>query len=288
MSERFDVLEVAATTEIERVERAFDRHLGREVTLVTPGPWFAANATPSGIDRVAREARLMARVDHPAVAYLLDVVVAERIVTMVLAPIRGMLLDHRLRLGPLTWQQVRDLGLQLADGLAAIHAAGVVHRGIGPSSVFVDETGACVLAGFSFAKELDSGDPSSIAHAADGAVPLPRPCYPAPEQAAGRRADARADVYALGCLLYRCLAGAEAGPASGIDRLRLPDVPDALMQAVGRCLAPDLRSRLATMTQVVAELGAVTETAGRRRAGHLLWLVVCLVALAVLLFFLLR
>ncbi len=217
---RFEVLEVLSTSTVETQLRARDRLLGREVLLKTSGVGMA-RLLKGGDDQeqTLREARALAQVQHPGIARILDVVDLESGPLLVLEPVDGETLAERLwRVGPLPTGEVVRLGIDLAQALDAVHAAGIVHRGIGPESVFLRPDGTPVLGGFHFVK-----DGSGIAHSTGGtsiryqtatqtwtsdASERPtRPPRPAPEQIKGEKADPRSDVFGLGWLLFESLTG---------------------------------------------------------------------------------
>src|SRR5205814_2879423 len=117
----------------------------------------------------------------------------------------GELLSESLRL-PVA--RAQSIARQLADALAAVHAVGIVHRDFKPHNVIVDEDGHAVLMDFGIARtDLPTGE------TAPGRI-TGTPEYMAPEQARGEKVDARADLYALGCVLYRMLAGEVPFPAA--------------------------------------------------------------------------
>ncbi|HUP86166.1 MAG TPA: serine/threonine-protein kinase [Acidimicrobiales bacterium] len=154
--------------------------------------------------RVLREARAAARVGHPRLVTIFDVVEEEGTVFLVQelvdAPtLKQLVTEH----GPFSPAEVARIGAQLADGLAAAHAGGVVHRDEKPSNVMVREDGSVKLADFGIASV--SGDPQLTATG----VVIGSPAYMAPEQATGHRVTAAADVWSLGATLYFAVEGAQ-------------------------------------------------------------------------------
>ena len=162
--------------------------------------------------RVLREARAAARVAHPRLVTIFDVVEDEGTVFLVQelvdAPTLKELVIER---GPLSPTEVARIGAQLADGLAAAHANGVVHRDVKPSNVMVRDDGTIKLADFGIASV--SGDPQITATG----VVMGSPAYMAPEQATGERVDAAADVWSLGATLYFAVEGTQ--PFGSTDTL---------------------------------------------------------------------
>jgi tetratricopeptide (TPR) repeat protein len=191
--------------------------------------------------------------------------------------VSGETLAHRVRRGPLAVEEVVRLGAQAAEALAAAHARGVVHRDIKPSNLMLSEDGRIKVLDFGVAKHLVwAGEPKASeedmetwSRTAAGII-VGTPAYMAPEQIAGDAVDARADVYALGCVLYEALAGCP--PFTGastaevlrrsltevprpLDSIR-PDVPPALAEIVTRALDRDPSGRHASGGELARALRA--------------------------------
>src|SRR5262245_64977388 len=214
LPERFEVLEELASGETEVLWRARDRVLLREVVLKRPGPGLAAAfRSRDAREQVLQEARALARVRHPAVVRLLDAIETPEGPLLVLEPAPGETLAEVLaRDGRLAPREVVAIGERLAGALEALHAAGVVHRGISAENVVLDAAGAASIGGIHFAKLAGDGTgfDTSIQYRGSSAVldaqagapapgaPRAQPAHPAPEQLRGEPADARADVFGLG------------------------------------------------------------------------------------------
>ncbi|MBX3461964.1 MAG: caspase family protein [Planctomycetes bacterium] len=277
LGERFSIDEALPETPFERCFRAFDNVLGREVLLKLPASGVFAGWSAPVQERLLREARALAKIRHPAIAPILWVEPTADGPLLVLEPPAGELLADRLQRGPLEVDEVRALGEQVAAALACVHQAGVVHRAVGPRSIRLLPDGTVQLGAFTFAKEFGlRGQASSMAHAVpDGALrPQHLPDYSAPEQLAGQAADPRADVFALGCTLFRCLAGTDPFPpgqaaAAPPDLRRLrPEVDRALAQVVQRCLLFAKTARYAAARDVATALqAAAAPAAGGARRG---------------------
>ncbi|MCA8923129.1 MAG: serine/threonine protein kinase, partial [Planctomycetes bacterium] len=155
-----------------------------------------------GLQRFRREAEALAAVEHPNVARVHTVGEFAGRPYLVLDLAAGGDLATRLKQGPLPPEDARRLALELADGLAEVHAHGLLHRDLKPSNVLLDEQGRPLLVDFGLARRIDG---SSLTQT--GAL-LGTPSYMAPEQAEGsKRLDERTDVYGLGALLYHALTG---------------------------------------------------------------------------------
>lgn len=279
---RFEVLEEFSSNECEILLRARDTALDREVVLKLPGPGARRHILGKSRERtrVLREARALAKVHHEGVARILDVIETADGPLLVMEPLHGETLAARLeRDDRLDADEVRRLGAALCDALGAVHAVGVVHRGVAEENVFLQPDGRPVLAGSVYAKPVDGVGMSSLNYRGDGssAETAPAlPSHPAPEQLAGQQADARSDIFGLGCVLYRALTGRDAFPAGGGDAppaepRKIVDVPKDLSAAIARCLSRSPMARFQTATAMREALLPASEMV---RAGGRRWAMV--------------
>lgn len=260
---RFEQVEELSSTPLERTFRAVDTLLQREVLLRLP-PVEAWSGWSADVRlRLLREAQALAKIQHDGVASVLWVEEIEDGLLVVQNPPAGERLGEALKHGAMTVDAVVDLGIELGRALAAVHFANVVHRGVGVDAVWILPNGRARLGAFHFAKALDARlGGSSLNHglrkksgADEEAAWLPP--YSAPEQLAGKSADARADVFALGCLMFRCLTGHD--PLLAVEGGQMPDVrsarkdvPKAVADVVRRCMLVEKTARFPT-AQAVAE-----------------------------------
>jgi eukaryotic-like serine/threonine-protein kinase len=227
---------------------------------ITPGD-------PAEFVRFQREAIALARARHPGLPVVLDVA-RSGTPYLVMELVDGETLATRLRRGPLLETEVVELGLQLSDVLAHVHAVGLVHRDVKPRNiVFERATGQVRLVDFGIAL-----GPADAVKGAGGEGTLP---YAAPEQLAADPVDGRADLYALGCVLYECLGGEPPLPGSDLpvtpERLSGPTakqnpISRELAQVLAKLLATDRRERYARaedLAAALAEIQAVEEPSKR-------------------------
>jgi len=245
------------------VWRARDERLGRDVALKVLHSWVADD--PDLRERFDREASALARLEHPNVVRLYDVLEDKKQTVLVLELVHGRGL-HTIAAGrTLGWEEARRYCEPVAAGLAHAHARGVVHRDLTPSNVLVENgTGRVVVTDFGLARLVRSSTSAPVSGVLAGT-----PEYWAPEQAAGEPTGPATDLYALGCILFQLLTGrlpfqGEDRLATGLRRAHEPaprlasvalDVPPEAASLVDRLLARDPESR-GTATEAAVELGA--------------------------------
>lgn len=240
------------------VYRAVDEQLGREVAVKV----FRIGAVDHG-ERARAEAEMhtLAALRSPSLVTLYDAALddgnGDSYLVMELVP--GSDLDTRLREGPLDTTTTARTGAQVAEGLAAVHAQGIVHRDVKPANVLLESDGQHVkLADFGIALLRDAARVTGT-----GTV-IGTAAYISPEQVLGREVTGQADVYALGLVLLQCLTGARPFPGTAVESAtaRLTRGPD-----IDRHLPTAWRTLLHVMTaQDPAERPTAAEAARRLRA----------------------
>jgi hypothetical protein len=228
------------------VWRARDEVLGRTVAVKVLAGRYADD--PDYRDRIRDEARAAAALSHPNVAQVYDYGEAEvagaRMPYVVMELVRGGTLQDRLAGGPVPPRYAMRVCAEVAAALAAAHADGLVHRDIKPANVMLTPEGAKVV-DFGIAAIVGPAGP-------DGGEVIGTPAYLAPERLINDAVEPASDVYALGVLLYRLLAGHAPWSADTTTQMLsahiyvepeplapLPDVPDYVIELCNRCLQKD-------------------------------------------------
>jgi hypothetical protein len=193
------------------VWRAVDERLNRVVAIKLLHPWVA-QAT-EGRERFRREAAAMGRLKHPHIVQVLEFNDTAERPYLVQEHCPGGTLGALVGGGPMPWDRARALARPIAQALAHAHGQGVIHRDLKPSNVLFAEGGRVVVGDFGLARLLATSDGTLTATG----MRMGSPEYWSPEQAAGDPVSERADVYALGCILYHLVSGGL--PFPGEDRL---------------------------------------------------------------------
>src|SRR5713101_4449469 len=217
---------------------AIDTRLGRAVALKTTHERSSA--------RFEREARAISSLNHPNICTLYDVGPNYFVMELV----EGETIAARLKSGPLPVKTALSYASQIMAALVEAHAKGIVHRDLKPANIMIAKSGVKVL-DFGLAK---SGQDETVT---TGRMVMGTPAYMAPEQREGKPADARSDIYSLGCVLYEMLTGARVGS----QRRRVPS--RKLERIVSRCLEEDPGCRWQSAAELERELAGVTATGSR-------------------------
>jgi serine/threonine protein kinase len=191
------------------VYAARDTRLGRPVALKVIHEGLE---DPSMRERMWREARAAAALDHPCICQVFDIGESDGRLFIVMELLNGETLADRLAYGPLEYDEVVRIGMLLLDGLAALHRLGIVHRDIKPSNVFLLADRRVKLLDFGLVRQ---GATAPAGAAADSGLTRPglgigSPGYMPPEQALGGAVDERSDLYSLGVVLYEAASGRRA------------------------------------------------------------------------------
>ncbi len=217
--------------------------------------------------RFLREAKAAAALDHPNICTVYEISEAEGKTFLSMAFIEGEPLEACIDRGPLPLKEALDIGRQVVEGLEAAHEKGVVHRDIKPANVMVDAKGHATIMDFGLA-HLTEASRLTKADQTMGTV-----AYMSPEQAQGMEVDKRADVWALGVVLYEMVCGQrpfqgqydqallyeivhqEPEPLTGVRA----GVPMELEFIVGKCLAKDRNDRPSSAEEITRDLRTLGE-----------------------------
>jgi eukaryotic-like serine/threonine-protein kinase len=270
----YEVLDPLGSGGMGQVHRARDTRLNRTVAIKALHAIVAAD--PERVARFEREAQLLASLNHPNIAAIHGLEQVDGTAYLVLEFVDGRpLSDYLASAGRLPVSEAVALARQVAEALAASHERGIIHRDLKPGNLMVTPDGQVKVLDFGLGKMIEAeasgaSDPHAAAHsptmtlgATQAGMLLGTAAYMSPEQAKGRPADRRSDVWAFGCVLYELLTGRRAFDGEDItetlaaivrgepDWSLLPaDVPPALRTLLQRCLARSRAERLPDMSVV--------------------------------------
>jgi len=263
--------------------RAHDARLKRDVALkILPA---TSAGDPDRLARFEREAHVLAALDHPNIGAIYGLQDSDGITALVLQLVEGDTLADRIARGPMPLDEVMPIARQIAEALEAAHEQGVIHRDLKPANVKITPDGHVKVLDFGLAKFGETGKETAANTSAGqiaatmsptittpalmtgAGVILGTAAYMSPEQAKGRAADKRSDVWAYGCVLYEMLTGRRAFEGDDVaetlaavirgepDWSALPgDLPTALAAALKRCVVKDRRERIGDIAAVLFAL----------------------------------
>jgi serine/threonine protein kinase/Tol biopolymer transport system component len=290
----YQILDLLGVGGMGEVYRARDTRLGRDVAIKVLPKLFSAD--PERLARFAREARLLASLNHPHIAAIYGFEEAAGVHALVLELVEGTTLAERLQHGPLPIAEAMRLARQIADALEGAHERGVVHRDLKPQNIKVKPDGTVKVLDFGLAKAdvaaARDADVSPMATAPIDGTPqgliLGTIGYTSPEQARGHAVDKRTDIWAFGCVFYEMLTGRAAFAGETMsDTLAavlkqepawqaLPaDTPPGIRSLLRRCLEKDPVDRLHDIAdarieiqEAIAEPAAMMPTGPQRRGAR--------------------
>ncbi len=248
------------------VYRAYDPLFDREVAIKVLPPHLMED--PQFRKRFEREARIVARLEHPAIVPVYDVGEENGQLFFVMRYMSGGSLADRLKKGPFSLQETFRLLEHLAPALDEAHSKGIVHRDLKPANILFDASGLPYLSDFGIAKVI-SGQQTTLT----GDFIVGTPAYISPEQAKGEAVDRRSDIYALGAILYHMLSGQPPYQADTPMSLALkhitepppdilqvnPSLPPALAALIRKAMAKDPSERFTTASALVEAFRNILE-----------------------------
>lgn len=280
----FELVRVLGRGGMGTVYEAIDHLLDRRVAIKLLSASLASRG-PGHVECVLREARAVARLEHPNVVAVYQVGRQDDTYFIAMQLVRGQSASDLVRArGPLPVREAARVILGAARGLGAAHALGLVHRDVKPHNILLGDGGAVKVADFGLARQERRDGPGPTAPD----VVAGTPHYMSPEQAQGFPVDARADLYALGATWYCLLTGNppfagasafevmlqqvyEAPPDLALLR---PEVPAAHVRLIDRALAKKPADRFQSAAELIGELErlaaaeAAVRAGGWRRAGR--------------------
>jgi Tol biopolymer transport system component len=195
------------------VYRARDPRLGREVAIKVIPEAVARDLVT--LARFEREARSVAALSHPNILAIHDFAKQGDVSFAVMELLEGESLGERIARSRLSWRKAVEIGVAIADGLAAAHSKGIIHRDLKPANAFVTSDGRVKILDFGIARVVPARADSDTSVPTDARATEPGTLvgtvgYMSPEQIRGLPADARSDIFSFGCVLYEMLAGRRA------------------------------------------------------------------------------
>ena len=262
-----------------QVYRATDTVLKRQVALkVLP---IAVAGDPERVARFRREAEILASLNHPHIAGIHGLEESDGVSALVMELVDGEDLSQRLARGAMPIEEALPIAKQIAEALEAAHERGIIHRDLKPANIKLRADGTVKVLDFGLAK---LAEPAAVAGAATltqsptittpamtaAGIILGTAAYMSPEQARGKVADRRADIWAFGCVLYEMLTGRRAFDGDDISTTlaavlktdpewsALPlATPPSVRRLLGRCLDKDLKERLQAIGEARVAIGRV-------------------------------
>jgi serine/threonine protein kinase len=255
------------------VYQAKDQVLGRDVAIKVLPDEFARD-----VDRIARfhrEAKVLASLNHVNIAAIYGLEESGATNFLVLELVEGETLADRIKAGPISLDESLRLALQITEALEAAHEKGVIHRDLKPSNIKVTPDGKVKVLDFGLAKAFSgereevnlSHSPTLSDAATMQGVILGTAAYMSPEQAKGKNADKRADIWAFGVVLFEILTGRGAFQGDDVSEIiasvikgdvqldRLPaNLHPRVREATTRCLQKDLKRRYSSITEARYEI----------------------------------
>ena len=272
----YEIVELLGKGGMGEVYRARDAKLKREVAIKILPEEFSRD--PDRLARFEREAELLASLNHPNVATIYDFEEVNTTHFLVLELVEGETLAERIQRGPIPVEDALSIAKHICEGLEAAHEKGVIHRDLKPANVKVTPDGTVKVLDFGLAKAMEtspaattlSNSPTLTITGTSAGIIIGTAAYMSPEQARGRAADHRSDVFAFGCVLYEMLSGKQAFDGEDVSdvlatvmktepdlRILPQNLDSRLLELLRRCLAKNRRDRWHAIGDIRLEIEAI-------------------------------
>lgn len=246
---------------------AEDTKLGRQIALKLLPSQFEAEAERK--KRFEQEARAVSALNHPNIITIHEIEEVENVSFIATEFIDGQTLRTMIAENPLTWQESVEIAIQILSALESAHSVGIVHRDIKPANIMIRQDGIVKVLDFGLAKltaeTLDSGGFETREQTAPNRV-MGTANYMSPEQAKGKKIDARTDIFSFGVVFYEMLTGKL--PFEGKTSLEIigailhekakpienQEIPDEIEKIVSKCLIKNRNERYQTIKEVLIDL----------------------------------
>ncbi|MFB3829546.1 MAG: protein kinase [Bryobacteraceae bacterium] len=301
----YQILEKLGEGGMGIVYKARDTHLNRPVALKVLPPEKVAD--PERKRRFVQEAQSASALNHPNIVHIYDIDQQDGVDYIAMEHVQGKTLGELIGRKGLKLGETLKYGVQIAEALAKAHAAGIVHRDLKPANVMVTPDGLVKVLDFGLAKLTEAapldedGTTHTIRPATEEGTIVGTVAYMSPEQAEGKRLDARSDIFSFGAVLYEMVTGRQAfqkeSKASTLGAIIHkdpeplgPEVPHDLGKIVARCLHKDPAHRFQHMDDLKVALqelkeesdsGKLLAAPASRKSRRMAWLFASVAALIV-------